>query len=391
MAKRKTDPDDLRAAQTVAAARLCADGVDQKNIAKRLDISQPGVSRLLNTAEKHGWLIRTPKVLKGRIRESTWQEAELLLYPQDLKSRFRKRFKNSRLRSLRVRDSGPDDETDLDRRIARFANLFAPRFAQLLAEARVVGVTWGRTIQGIITALEALWDDSRDKRRRSFVPLCGDPLGDVNVSFSSSQLSTRLYQFINGGRGSFYTLSGVPVFAPIDFNDAEVAAVDKLLRSMSSFADIFLPVGEGESKKCLVGDIDLMLTSLGPTHRALGYSKFGMLYKRAGLTQQEIQKLVVGDVGGVLLPRPNLTAPQKRRLAKINRHWHGLKLSHLEAISAAADEKGHPGIVVAAFGAGKADVVTEVVRRGLVQELWIDRALAEALLEILGPPGDDDE
>jgi DNA-binding transcriptional regulator LsrR (DeoR family) len=105
---------------------------------------------------------------------------------------------------------------------------------------------------------------------------------------------------------------------------------------------------------------------------------------RKKLTQSSLQKLVVGDLGGILFPRPDLDARGREEVARLNAMWTGAKLRHVERIARDAARSTRPGVIVVAMGAeDRAAILAEVIRYGLVNELIIDRSLSEALVKAL--------
>jgi DNA-binding transcriptional regulator LsrR (DeoR family) len=102
------------------------------------------------------------------------------------------------------------------------------------------------------------------------------------------------------------------------------------------------------------------------------------------LTGARLKKLVVGDIGGVLIPRPGLDAPARREVEQLQKMWTGVQLHHLERIARAAAKGSRPGVIIAAIGGDdRAEIIAEVIRYGLVNELVIDRPLSEALVKAL--------
>src|SRR5205085_2380645 len=96
-----------------------------------------------------------------------------------------------------------------------------------------------------------------------------------------------------------------------------------------------------------------------------------------GVTKEQLQDRVVGDIGGVFLPR----TARDRVVRGINERWTGVRLEHiLRCARAAARDHTRAGVIVLAVGAAKAQVTLDSVRAGLITELIIDHDLAQALL-----------
>jgi hypothetical protein len=103
---------------------------------------------------------------------------------------------------------------------------------------------------------------------------------------------------------------------------------------------------------------------------------------------EQISELVVGDVGGVLIPKPHIKkgSPADKALRKISERWMGIRTEHIAQCAAKARDSGGmpPGVVVLGVGRYRASVVYECIRLGLVNELVIDEDMALHLIE--GPP-----
>ena len=125
--------------------------------------------------------------------------------------------------------------------------------------------------------------------------------------------------------------------------------------------------------------MEILVTSAG--HTPLGFS-------RGSLLDKSEQEFFVGDMGGVLLPHPNLSRLERRKARDIDARWTGLRLEHLEACArrarATADApNGPPGVVLMSIGEQRAPAVFEAVRRGLTNHLVIDSRLEYALSTLL--------
>lgn len=399
-----------RDARIAAAAILAARGEKQADIGKKLgDLTQSSVSRLLEDAEKRGWIVKSVHFLEEEVGSQIRREAELLLFPHDLLSRITQRFPQTCLRRVCVFDSGGTGTTDkeIKERYSRFGRAAAQRLSHMLKLAgngkqahrtgeessresdsneaeegvvRIAGVTWGRTIHAVVRGLERLHHKPiRTDSPIEFVPLCCEPIGLESEAISSSHLASLLRKRINDGKGEWHSFTGVPAFIPISFTRKEQAVVEKLLRCIPSYSRIFsepsgrrTAVGGG-----LVGNLDLLLSSVGKV--PLGY--FGEEWLRvAGIDRKALSRLVLGDIGGILIPRTKLGASQRAKIDRWNAAWTGVKFEHLRQV---AESGRKPGVVVAAVSARKAEIVLEIVKLKLVNELLIDQDLATAIVKLL--------
>lgn len=101
------------------------------------------------------------------------------------------------------------------------------------------------------------------------------------------------------------------------------------------------------------------------------------------LTQARLSALVAGDIGGVLIPKPGLDAAGRRDVDGLNAMWTGVKLKHLQRIAQQAERRGRPGVIVVSLGDNRAEIIAEAVRCDLINELIVDRPLADALARAL--------
>jgi hypothetical protein len=103
------------------------------------------------------------------------------------------------------------------------------------------------------------------------------------------------------------------------------------------------------------------------------------IVKAWGIKAEDLQRLFYGDMAGVLIPRTNLSPRDKSLVAELDEMQIGLKERHLRRIAQIGSVGNRPGNIVIAVGRQKAPVLFEVIRRGLVNEVIIDRSLVAAL------------
>jgi DNA-binding transcriptional regulator LsrR (DeoR family) len=104
--------------------------------------------------------------------------------------------------------------------------------------------------------------------------------------------------------------------------------------------------------------VDAILTSISTEERPLGFDD-DRLIRAAGIRRERLNDLVIGDLCGIVIPRPNLDSQSKSEIENIMARW---------------------------TGANKASVVHEGLRRGLIQHLFMDEDLADRLGEICEVP-----
>lgn len=216
-----------------------------------------------------------------------------------------------------------------------------------------------------------------------FILLCGEPLGNSPTRFSSSNLASQLDVLINGGTRIPLSLAAVPALIPKDFSRAEVNAIRKLISRVDAHREIFGgPNQESARRECLIDNVDTILTSIGSSATALAFGDDEFV-KTAGITREDLQKLVIGDIGGVLFPRPHLGAGEQAALDQIVARWTGITEKHIKYCIDRARHDKTPGVIVVAIGESKATIVYECVKRGLVNHLVIDQDLAKKLESVV--------
>ena len=97
--------------------------------------------------------------------------------------------------------------------------------------------------------------------------------------------------------------------------------------------------------------------------------------------KDKINELVIGDIGGVLMPTADQTKKQQREFKKLTGVWTGLELDALRATADRARGRDRPGVIVCAVGSEKARVCLEATRYG-AQHLLIDGGLARKIVKL---------
>jgi hypothetical protein len=215
-----------------------------------------------------------------------------------------------------------------------------------------------------------------------------------------TSLGARLDATLNKTTGHALSLSALPALIPVhEFtSSAELSVLRRLFRRVKHYDEIFIEQVPGRrkrprettAKKPWLQRLDAVLCSVGPDDRVWGYRGDDLL-ESGDLKREELQTLVLGDIAGVLIPRPGMWGDAK--LAIIRDHWNGIRLEDLQACAERAVVLKHvPGVCVFAAGANKAHFVSQCLRLrddegkvvSLINHLIIDDDLAARLLKLLG-------
>ena len=351
-------------------------------------ISQAVVSRLIKHAEEKGWIERRLIFHEELLPQDRLDELHRLVEPRGLFESLKALGAGSGvgIRTLRIVDSGSSSTNGraIEAYLSRFGRRAAPHVAALIQRSEVFAVTWGSTVSHVIAGLEAETPAMVIRHAIRFVPVCAEPTAQSSNKDTSSRLAPRLQALTRSTGPSVGTpsLSGVPALIPRRFKGAQMQTIRKFVEQTASYMEVF----GGDAP--LISKVDSVLTSVGPSSRPMGFIHDELM--RAGstpaqpLTRNRLSALVAGDIAGVLLPRPGLSKADLREVQELTQMWTGISRDHLARIAREADASKRPGVIVVSSGATRAEIVAEVVRCGLVNELIIDRQLAERLARQLG-------
>jgi DNA-binding transcriptional regulator LsrR (DeoR family) len=394
MPKHLEDPETEHRRLAIAVARFRSRNLTQAQIAKRLNKSQPEVSRLVAYAKEHQFLARAPSFLIQNVDLSDLAEVDRRFFVHDeLCPELRKLAPAGR--HLDVRVLPPGDEA--------FAAAAASCVGEWLHRARVVGIMWGRSLERMVTRIRGCLDASGQGEAYDVqcVPLCGDPVHLMNlgqVRYSASQLAAELSRALNPERPSDQPcLVGVPAYVPrkIFLQRNGGAVWQDFVEEIPGYRLIFGP-GNGEEKPW-VERVDTIISGTGiiisgsrrqdhtaPPAGMAAHDQTGdfireRLTQEEGVSESALAELIYGDIGGWLLGRHGLRAADRRLVDSLNQGWTGIREEHLVNVAKNAKPGGAPGVILVAAGLAKVEMVRELVRRGFVNQLLIDTSLAKAL------------
>ncbi len=371
---------DRRAQQ--AAYLRARHNFSQEEIGRLLGgMSQSHVSRLLAHATEMGWLVTELRFNDSSLSAEALREIHQLLEPRSLVRGFEQLGirTGQMVPNIRVFDSGSDSPTAgaFDFRCRRFGRSAAGRIEELLKRGSTVGVTWGRTVSALIDGLSAAHRSLQSDETITFAPVSAELIRLAAPDYSSSLLSVRLNALFNGGEGENLRLTGVPAYIPRRYDPAKTQAIREYLLDAASYRRIFA----GDAP--LVNRIDTVITSVGSAARPLGGAMEEVL-QAGDISAAELKELIVGDVGGILIPHPGVSEAGAARVEELNSMWTGITKDHLARLAMRAAATGGAGVVVAAIGRERAPIVAELIRLEMVNELIIDWDLANALEREMG-------
>jgi DNA-binding transcriptional regulator LsrR (DeoR family) len=368
---------------TLAAAFLRSEQKLQGEIAEILKISQPEVSRMLRRAEDKHWLDYPPPTFRcpDEIRE-LWERAHARFFSSEkLLARLKAFEPADRARLKRISVFHGDADGGFNRSVL-------PAVEAILEQTSVMGLTWGRTVHGLVATLrDHLQGPLRQHNPVRFVPLCGEPLKDVDdrIEQSSTALAASLHELVNGmkaGGGWLPSLRGIPAFIPSGFNGAEVKTIRRFMRQFAGYGAVFGEQEPAGNATPLANQVDTVLTSVGVVKAKWRGIFLSERVQLGEISEEELETWAIGDIGGLIVPQRKLTTPQARRIAAMNERWTGIKLHDLERCAEQAAHGKRPGVVVLATDRNRKDMVLRCVEMGLINQLIISRELADELAAV---------
>jgi DNA-binding transcriptional regulator LsrR (DeoR family) len=347
----------------------------QQQIAEKAGLgTQAQVSRLLAEAREH-------KVLR-----------EVFQFPIDLPEDERQQVANSfferhgeledalaqrarELRSVRAEGGSPfkrlhvvaapgaeheKDEKVRERALRTFGIGAAEIVADYIDEATICCVAWGRTIAATVRHVRT---KSGRYPGKTFIPIAGEPTNHEPNGVSPSDAARTLSLAWPGSESK--SLRGVQARIPKSVYERDE---NNIARELIGYSEHYQEIYAATSKQPIesVGSDPWYLE----TEDAEG---------------KDVLDLTVGNVGGVWVPRDDISPEEKLKVGEVNLRWLGAQEDHFRRCSLNADmQRHHPGVVVLAVEPAKAKIILEALY--LVNVLIVSRQLAEALaVELLHP------
>ena len=389
------EPDNDRLCRAVAV--LLVDGVAQKEIAIRLGISPASVSRLAASATQYGYLDPWPKCL---LSDDEITEVRRGFEPEGtretLESLAKLHHRPPPLVYILESRRSIETEDDWDEAVLSFGRNCAPHVQAQILKCAAVGVTWGRTLLGLVNGICSL--PNKKKSSIKFFPLWGEDLGlgvsDSRVNsrvfpdrtkLSPSSLAYELNEAINQPDVRSLSLRAVPGFIPRSIPPEKMHDALGFLAEISAYRQIFGTVEDSRARRenSLSNRADCIVTTFGgsgPEGRFWNddFIEYGKL-EEFDCGKDRLLEATIGDVGGILLAKED--SDSKGIVANVLKHFTGLKEEDLKACASRVATDATPGVIALGVGKERALSVCEAVKRGLVNQVFIDPSCAKGILK----------
>lgn len=338
-------------------------------------LSQPHVSRLLSRAEKSGLLVVEHRFRGDALSADDLEELKSLLAPSKLSDQlhaFCERYAVP-VPGLAVYESGPGTtEAAMAQRRRRFGRMAAGRIVELLTGQKIAGVAWGRTIQAVVESIGTT-QLRKAASNLEVIPLCAEILLTSQSGHSASRLAEELTKRVRGADGATLQLTGFPAYVPRSYDPTAQKAIWQLIRDTPNYEKIF----SGPDSR--VAQMDALVSSVGHIDDLVrgGFDDFA---RAAQVDRRSLPDLVVGDLGGLLIPRHGLSASKRALVDELNGMWTGISPEQVSRIASVASNEPHrPGVIVVALRAERASALLELIRLQWANELIIDEDAANGL------------
>ncbi len=343
-------------------------------------LSQPHVSRLLKHAKRKSYLVIEQRFVKELFDANWIREMDELLAPTGLTAdldEFCRRVGVAKPR-VSVFESGPGNtDAAMVQRRSRFGRTASGRLVQLIGRSSVVGVAWGRTIKSIVDGIAASRQPLDRSRKTVFAAVCAELVSLAQHGHSSSRLADSLDELFNAVPEENPQLTGFPAYVPRHYDETMQRSIWQFISDAPGYHRVF------SGPDALVKKMDMLITSVGSS-KAPVLGSFEELVQAAGIRANDLRQLVVGDVGGILIPKSGLSPAKATLVDELNGLWTGIKHGHVKDIAQRAfTDPGQVGVVVVALQAERGDTIFELIRQGLVNELIIDHRAADRLQQLL--------
>jgi DNA-binding transcriptional regulator LsrR (DeoR family) len=339
-------------------------------------LSQPQVSRLLAHAERQNYLVIEQRFASELFSDGWIRQIDEMLAPSGMAADLNNYCQRAGIHTPRMRvfESGPGNtEVALAQRRARFGRTAAGRLIELIEKSSNVGVAWGRTIKALTDGITASRQPLNKNRQITFSPVCAELVSLAHHGYSSSRLADILDEAFNKAPGQGPQLTGFPAYIPRHYDVEMRASIWRFISDTPGHHRVF------SGPDALIHQMDMLISSIGSANTPV-LGSFDELVLAGGLKANDLRQLVIGDLGGILVPKTGLSKAKQALIDDLNELWTGMKTEHVHAIAerAFADNR-LSGVVVVAIQTERGDTAFELICRGLVNELILDQSAATQL------------
>jgi DNA-binding transcriptional regulator LsrR (DeoR family) len=271
------------------------------------------------------------------------------------------------------------DEKARERALQSFGIGAAEIVADYIDEASTCCVAWGRTIAPTVQRVRA---KSGEYPEKTFIPIAGEPTNHEPNGVSPSDAARTLSQAWPGSVSK--SLRGVQARIPKTVYERDE---NNIARELIGYSEHYREIfgGVGSPGRPLISEVQMMLTGIGDAATSKqpieGDGEPDPWYLETEDAEgKDVLGLTVGNVGGVWVPRDDISDEEKQKVSEVNKRWLGAQEDHFRRCSLNAD----PGVVVLAVEPAKAKIILEALY--LVNVLIVSRQLAEALADELQLP-----
>lgn len=365
-----------------AVAKLRAeDDLSQVEIAQRLGLSQGYVSKLLTELTDQKVIARVT-VVSASFRESPRWQQMLDLFENGAAARAALQALSPYRSRFRLELARPDvNEAD------GFARAAAPLVHQLLLGVTRLGISCGTTIAAINRELNPLLPTLKNRLR--VVPIVGEPTHLSNVDQSAENSATNMAEALRAALGTLNgaepVLRGVAAYIP----RKRRGEIMEFFHSVPGYRVIF-GCDQKHAEPPEIDRLDCVITGAGIVSSANPKLRGTLIKERLAqenlqadeqnLSPATLERLVYGDLAGILIPRPKLDRSGSNLIRSLNEGLTGLRRAHLERICQLADGASSPGVILIAYGQQKIELIREIIRQGLVSTLVTTRDCARDLI-----------
>lgn len=339
-------------------------------------LSQPHVSRLLAYAEKQKYLVIEQRFASEMFSDDWIRQIDELLAPSGLTADLADYCRHVGVKVPRVRvfESGPGStESAMVQRRARFGRTAAGRLIELIEKSSTVGVAWGRTVKSVTDGIAASRQPLNKKRHIVFAAVCAELVSLAQHGHSASRLADTLDEAFNADPGQVPQLTGFPAYIPRHYDKEMRASIWRFISDTPGHHRVF------SGPNALIHKMDMLISSVGSSKMPV-LGSFEELVSASGMKADDLRQLIVGDLGGILIPEAGLSKSKQQVIEDLNAVWTGIKSEHVHAIAARAfDDPAMSGVVVVALQAERGDTAFELISRELANELILDQSAATQL------------